>query len=454
MHVPPRSRGSAQAQAQKSAVARRWILPAQEFLHAELPGGLILLGAAAVALALANSPAAGGFAHFWETHWSVGVGRMVLRGDLRELVNDGLMTLFFFVAGLEIKREVVEGQLSSVRRAAYPVVAALGGMAAPALLYAAINLGGAGARGWGIPTATDIAFSVGVLALLGRRVPAAARTFLLALAIADDVGAIVVIAAFYSNGIDPGALGVAGAIWAGILVMDRAGVRSTAAQVAAALAFWAAVRSSGVHPTIAGVILGLTTPIRPWFFLPATATSIHWLASKMERAVHAGRPARAEAILGRVEVLARESESPLERKLRAFHPWSSWAILPLFALANAGVELSGGSLGHAGRSPVTWGIVAGLVLGKPLGIVGAARLAQRLGWAAPPAGLGLRELVGVGMVAGIGFTVSLFVAGLAFDDPSSVAEAKVGVLAASLLSGAAGYGFLRWRGGAAVDRAA
>ncbi len=443
MHVPPRSRAAAEIRAQRSVVARRWTLPSQEFLHAEAPGGLILLTAGIVALILANSPAAMGFGHFWEIHWEIGLDRFVLAGDLRELVNDGLMTLFFFVAGLEIKREVVEGQLSSLKRAAFPVVAALGGMIIPALFYSMVNLGGNGARGWGIPMATDIAFSIGVLSLLGRRVPTEARTFLLALAIADDIGAIVVIAIFYSSGLHLAPILVAGGIWITILLMNRIGVRSVLVQFGMALAFWGSIRASGVHATIAGVILGLSTPIRPWFPLQTTSTSVHWLASKLERAVEADHPSRAEALVSQIEVLARESESPLDRRLRLFHPWSSWVILPLFALANSGVSLSFESLGAASQSAVTWGIVLGLLLGKPLGIIGFAWLVNRLGWASAPKGLQLRELIGVGIVAGIGFTVSLFVAALAFTDPAQVARAKVGVLLASILAGAIGYAFLR-----------
>ena len=443
MHVPPRSQGSAQTRALRSVFARRWVLPALEFLHAEVPGGLILLGAGVLALALANSPLAEGFAHFWETRWEIGVGRLALGGDLRELVNDGLMTLFFFVAGLEIKREVVEGQLSSARRAAFPVIAALGGMAVPALLYAVCNGGnGAGSRGWGVPMATDIAFSIGVLSLLGRRVPASARTFLLALAIADDIGAIVVIALFYSSGLHLAPILVAVVFWWAVLALNVTGVRSLPAHLAAAVGFWLSVRASGIHATLAGVILGISTPIRPWFRLGAAAPSVHFLAGKLERAVAAGHSVRAEGLLGQIETLARESESLLERKLRGIHPWSSWVVLPLFALANAGVTLSGPAVAQAARSPITWGIVLGLVVGKPLGIVGFALLARRTGLAAAPPGLDFRAVVGVGLVAGIGFTVSLFVAALAFDDPGQVAAAKVGVLAASVVAGAFGYGFL------------
>ena len=443
MKVPPRSRGTAQVRAQRSVVSRRWVLPSQAFLHAEAPGGLILLAASVVAMILANSPMAEGVARFWETHWSIGVGRFSLGGDLRDLVNDGLMTVFFFVAGLEIKREVIKGQLSSARRAAFPVVAALGGMIVPALLYSTLNLGRAGVHGWGVPMATDIAFSVGVLSLLGRRVPGSARTFLLALAIADDIGAIIVIALFYSSGLQVDPIFAAVVIWLVILLMHEYGVRSAPAQLLAAVAFWVGVRESGIHPTIAGVILGLSTPIRPWFNLEASSIWARRLALKLHGAVAANRHGRAEAILGRIEVLSRETESPLDRKLRRFHPWSSWVILPLFALANSGVTLSHGALGQAGGSVITWGIVVGLVLGKPLGIVSFAIIASRMGWASAPRGLDRRGVIGVGIVAGVGFTVSLFIADLAFDAPHQVVEAKLGVLVASILAGALGYAYLR-----------
>ncbi len=442
MRIPPRSRGSVELQAERSAVARRWVLPSQEFLHAETPGGLILLAAAVLAMLLANASTAEGFARFWELPWTVQIGPYLMRGDLHELINDGLMTLFFFVAGLEIKREVVDGQLSSVKRAAFPVIAALGGMVVPAFLYWTMNFGGGGAHGWGVPMATDIAFSIGVLSLIGRRLTKSARTFLLALAIADDIGAIVVIAVFYSSGLHGWPILIAAGIWMAILGMNRVGVRSAPAQLVAALGFWVSIRASGIHATLAGVILGISTPIRPWFRLSTTAPSVHWLASKLERAVAANHSSRAEAILGKIEVLSQETESPLERKLRRYHPWSSWVILPLFALANSGVALGGEALRGASQSSITWGIVLGLVVGKPLGIISFAWLASQFGWASAPRGLHFRALVGVGLVAGIGFTVSVFVAGLAFRSVEQVAQAKVGILVASVLAGGLGYAFL------------
>jgi NhaA family Na+:H+ antiporter len=445
MHVPPRSYGSAKALARRSFVARRIVLPTQSFFHTEGPGGVLLLATSLVALALANSPWGDWLTAALATHLTVEVGQWAYRDDIQGLINDGLMTVFFYVVGLEIKRELLEGRLSSPRQAALPVVAALGGMVVPALLYSACNFGQAGSNGWGIPMATDIAFSVGVLILLGDRVPPAVRVFLLALAIADDIGAIVVIAVFYSHGISWTALGVGVVILGGIGGMMRLGVRSANAYVLVSLAFWMAALKSGVHPTLAGVVLGAMVPIRPWFSLYSFEKSIVKLMRRFRIALGVGNFDRAEAIMGQVEELSRGTESLLDRRLRQVHPWSSYVVLPLFALANSGVALTGESLARAGSSGITWGILLGLVLGKPLGIVGFAWLAVKLGVASPPTGARWPDLIGVGMVAGIGFTVSLFVTGLAFDDPTQVEDAKIGVLVASAVAGVLGFAFLRTR---------
>jgi len=445
MHVPPRSYGSAKALARASFVTRRLVLPTQGFFHTEGPGGVLLLGAAIAALIVANTPWAGALERVFRFHLAVEFGPYALRGDVRELINDGLMTVFFYIAGLEIKREVLDGELSSVRRAALPVVAALGGMAVPALLYAACNAGGPGSGGWGIPMATDIAFSLGVLILLGDRIAPPVRVFLLALAIADDIGAILIIALFYSGGVSWPALGAAAGVLGGIALMVRGGVRWGNAYLLASLAFWAAMLASGVHATLAGVILGLATPARPWFSLYAFARPAGKLIRRFDRALGLGDFDRAEALMGQMEELSRGTESRLDRRLRQVHPWSSFVVLPLFALANSGVALTAGSLGHAAGSEITRGIVLGLVLGKPLGILGFARLAVALGLAESPRGATWSQILGVGMVAGIGFTVSLFVAALAFTDPAQVADAKIGVLLASGLAGAIGFAFLRLR---------
>ncbi len=443
MHVPPRSYGSAKALARRSFVARRLVLPTQAFFHTEGPGGVLLLISSLVALGLANSPWGEPFSRLMETHLAVEVGGKSLGFDLRELINDGLMTVFFYVAGLEIKRELLEGRLSSPRQAALPVVAALGGMVVPALLYSACNLGQSGANGWGIPMATDIAFSVGVLILLGDRVPAPARVFLLALAIADDIGAILVIAVFYSDGISWPALGVAAGILLAIGGMIRGGLRSPVAYFLVSLGFWGAMLGSGVHATLAGVILGAMTPIRPWFSLYSFERSAGKLLRRFRNALGSGDFDRAEAIMGQMEELSRGTESQLDRRLRQVHPWSSYVVLPLFALANSGVALDLDSLARASSSGITWGILLGLVAGKPLGIVGLAWLSVKLRIASPPTGATWPHLIGVGMVAGIGFTVSLFVAGLAFVDPRQIDDAKIGILIASALAGVLGFVFLR-----------
>jgi NhaA family Na+:H+ antiporter len=291
--------------------------------------------------------------------------------------------------------------------------------------------------------ATDIAFAVGVLILLGDRVPPAARVFLLALAIADDLGAIGVIAVFYTDGISWVALGVGAVILGAIAGMIRLGVRSSNAYLLAALAFWLAALRSGVHPTLAGVILGAMTPIRPWFSLYSFERSAVKLMRRFRRALGLGDFDRAEAIMGQVEELSRGTESKLDRRLRQVHPWSSYVVLPLFALANSGVALTGESLGRASSSGITWGIVLGLVVGKPLGIVGFAWLAVKLRVASPPTGARWPDLIGVGIVAGIGFTVSLFVTARAFEDPAQVEDAKIGVLVASAVAGALGFAYLR-----------
>jgi NhaA family Na+:H+ antiporter len=447
MQVPPRSYGSAKTLARRSFVARRLVLPTQRFFHTEGPGGVLLLLSSIASLVLANSPWSHWLSAVLALHLGFEVGPFpIYQGDIRELINDGLMTVFFYIAGLEIKRELLEGRLSSLKRAALPILAALGGMIVPATLYYACNFGKSSAHGWGIPMATDIAFSVGVLILLGDRVPPAARVFLLALAIADDIGAILVIAIFYSHGITWTYLAMAAAVLIVIALMIKGGIRSPNAYFVVSLFFWIAMLKSGVHATLAGVILGAMTPIRPWFSLYSFERSTGKLLRRFRNALSVGDFDRAEALMGQMEELSRGTESQLDRRLRQVHPWSSYLVLPLFALANAGVALNGDSLGRAISSGITWGILLGLVVGKPLGIVGFAWLAVKLRIASPPTGTSWSDLTGVGMVAGIGFTVSLFVASLAFNDPSQVEEAKIGVLVASALAGLVGLAFLTLTG--------
>ncbi len=402
--------------------------PLRHFLHTESGGGIVLLAAAVVALVWANSPWSGGYESLWSTELRLSVGGAELSEDLRHWVNDGLMAVFFFVVGLEIKRELVVGELRSPRTAAVPAVAALGGMVAPAALYLAVNAGREGVEGWGIPMATDIAFAVGVVALLGSRVPAPLKLFLLTLAIVDDIGAILVIAVVYSDGIDGRALAVAAAAGVGIVVLRRIGVDWPVAYLAAGLVLWVATYQSGVHATIAGVVLGLLTPARP---LAPDLLTQDWVTDLAED------PSPQD--LATLRRVARSSVSPAERLQHDLHPLTSFVIVPIFALANAGVAIESDAFDAPGAGAVALGIGLGLVAGKVVGVFGAGWLAVRTGLGRLPPGVTARQLSGVAAVAGIGFTVSLFVAGLAFPEaPALEAPAKIGILAASLVAAVVG----------------
>ncbi|HZB72360.1 MAG TPA: Na+/H+ antiporter NhaA [Acidimicrobiales bacterium] len=406
--------------------------PLRQFLHTESGGGIALLVAAVVALVWANSPWSGGYESLWSTELRLSLGGVELSEDLRHWVNDGLMAIFFFVVGLEIKRELVVGELRAPRTAALPALAALGGMVVPAALYLAVNAGREGVDGWGIPMATDIAFAVGVVALLGSRVPSALKLFLLTLAIVDDIGAILVIALVYSDGVDAGALAVAALAGVGVVVLRRLGVDWPLAYVAAGIVLWVATYQSGVHATIAGVVLGLLTPARP--VAPDLLTQ-DWVSDLAED------PSPQD--LATLRRVARSSVSPAERLQHDLHPLTSFVIVPLFALANAGVVIERGAFDAPGAGAVALGIGAGLVAGKVIGITGATWLAVRTGVGRLPSGVTVRHLVGVAGVAGIGFTVSLFIAGLAFPEaPGLEAAAKIGILIASVVAAVVGSAIL------------
>ena len=418
------------------------VQPIHTFLSTEIASGVVLLAAAIIALVWANSPWRFAYEALWETPLAIELGPLRLTEDLRHWVNDLLMALFFFVVGLEIKRELVLGELRDVRAAALPMIAAIGGMVVPAAVYLAINAGGPGSHGWGIPMATDIAFAVGVLALVGRRAPTSLKIFLLTLAIVDDLGAILVIALFYSEGLALLWLGVAAFVVVLILVLTRLGVRSLVPYVLAAAVLWLAIFESGVHATIAGVILGFLTPAKP--YQPPEAVSdvaiSHLTEASREPDGVADEPEQLHLI--EVSRLVNEAVSPLARLEWRLHHWSSFVVLPLFALANAGVALSAESVSEGATGAIGLGIIAGLVIGKPLGIVAAGFLAVRLRIARLPDGVGWLEMIGAGLVAGIGFTVAIFVAGLAFSEPAAEESAKVGILIASLIAGVLGFAAL------------
>jgi Na+:H+ antiporter, NhaA family len=415
--------------------AARMARPLREFLDTEVAGGAVLLGAVVIAILWANSPWRETYEALWGTELRFGLGEYLLEDDLRHWVNDGLMAIFFFVVGVEIKRELVEGELNAARRAALPAMAAMGGMVVPAAIFLALNTGEA-ARGWGIPMATDIAFALGALALLGSKLPQALRVLLLSLAIVDDVGAVVVIAVFYSGGISWAWLGSALGLLGLTILIRRLRVWWVPIYVIIGAGVWLATRESGVHATIAGVALGLLTPARSLNTKELERSPLPQLEETSE-----GGPITAEeARLHRLRVTVTIPVT--DRLEHILHPWTSYLILPIFALANAGVPLSFQDLTRAASSSVTLGIVAGLVAGKMLGISGFAWLSLRLG-ARLPRELRWRHLFGLAALAGIGFTMSLFISGLAFQDPGLENEAKVGILAGSLLAASVGALILR-----------
>jgi NhaA family Na+:H+ antiporter len=419
-------------------MARLAARPLDRFLQVEAASGILLLLAAAVALAWANSSWAHLYAGFWHTPLGIRVGSFTFERSLEWVVNDGLMVIFFFVVGLEIRREVHQGELSEWRRAALPAAAALGGMLAPAGLYLTVAAAKETHSGWGVPMATDIAFAVGVLALLGNRVPPALRVLLLALAVIDDLGAILVIAFFYSSGIAVSGLAIAALGFGLVLVMQRLGVRTKSLYLVPGLIAWAGIYAAGIHPTIAGVILGVMTPVRAWFgptgFVEYAQEDLARLSAADSKALS---PHALAGALRRVNVARREAMSPLESLIESLHPWVAFAIMPIFALANAGVTVQAGELDAASWN-VLAGVSLGLVLGKPAGVLVACFLVLKAGVATLPTGIGYRHLLVLGMVAGIGFTMALFVAQLAFSNLDLLAASKLGILGASAIAGVGG----------------
>ena len=438
MGIPPRTYGALQVKLRESLVARTVVLPIQRFIHIQGISSIFLLAAAVIALVWANSPWHDSYHHVWEMELQL--SRLQL--PVHTWINDALMAIFFFLVGMEIKHEVVHGELADVRRAALPVFGALGGMIVPALSFAVLNHGQPGAHGWGIPMATDIAFSLGVLGMV-KGIPSDLKVFLLTLAIADDIGAIIVIAVFYSSSLDRGALLVGIVILALIVLMLKLGISRPVLYFVLGVAFWIAILRSGVHATIAGVILGFLVPTTA----PLSLEDFRDMATDMARsfrdAMAKGDERGAKNILGAFDALLNNTESASERLTRLLNDWVSFLVLPLFALSNAGVTFSGGAWGELLTSRIAWGVVLGLVVGKPVGIVAFAKFAHLVGLARVPDGVSWKQLTAVGMLAGIGFTVSIFISSLAFDDPAHLMEAKTAVLAASLVAGVVGYLALR-----------
>ena len=412
------------------------------FVHSQVSGSILLLACTVAALVWANSQWAPIYDQLLHTKIGLSWGDAAFKLSLHHWINDGLMVVFFFVVGLEIKRELVVGQLSTFDKAVLPVAAALGGMVVPAALYTMLNFGGEGAPGWGVPMATDIAFALGVLAIFGKRVPIGLKVFLTALAIADDLGAVAVIAIFYTEKIHFGALIVAGIFLLVLFLAVQAQFKRTGILWMLVIGVWVAVFASGVHATVAGILVAMVIPVRPRMglgqFVTTTKEQLERIAS-MEFTDHSIVEDRDQ--LNAVEYVHTMAAETLPSGLileRYLHPVQVWLILPLFALANAGVHFDSRIVDTI-TNPISFGIILGLVVGKPLGITLFSWLAIRFGRGGLPEGVNWGQIVGAGCVAGIGFTMSLFITELAFRDPLLVSESKVGILAASLLAGIIGF---------------
>jgi Na+:H+ antiporter, NhaA family len=412
-----------------------------EFLRTEEASAVFLLAAALVALVWANSAFRDVYHELWATVGTLGIGSLSISLDLKGWVNEGLMTLFFLVVGLEIKREVTTGELRDPRALALPVVAAIGGMVVPAGIFLILNSGSGSQGGWGIPVATDIAFALGILTIAASRAPDSVRSFLLTLAIVDDIGAILLIAVFFSEGLSLGWLTVAATI-VGLLFLARAlGVGSMAVPVILGIALWVALYEAGVHPTLTGVVLGLMAASVPLRRDKTAGSDVRELLEEADGRVGG----EADAYWIAVDRTAKAATSPLDRAEASFHPWTSRFVVPVFALANAGVEVTGGAVADAITSPLGLGVIAGLVLGKPIGIAGTVWAGTKMGLGRLPSEFTPRIVLGIATLGGVGFTVALFITELALVGEADIATATLAVLIASVIAGAVGGAILRTR---------
>jgi Na+:H+ antiporter, NhaA family len=426
----------------------RVLTPFEEFIHNQTTGGILLLSAAVIALIVANSPLGDAYRHLLHMKIGFHIGAWTLSLSLHHWINDGLMTLFFFLVGLEIKRELLVGELSDLRQAAMPAIAAVGGMVVPALIYAALTPAGPAASGWGIPMATDIAFAVSALVILGRRIPPGLMAFLVALAIVDDLGAVAVIAIFYTGDVNLTMLAISVGLFGLMVVLNLGGIRHPLPYFIIGTLLWLAMLESGIHATIAGVLMALAIPSRPEYDPPRFSRSIENLMRRFDSSHREDGNILANqtqfSILAAIETNARDAATPLQRLEHGLHHPVGLLIMPVFALANAGIPLGLHEVVQALHSPVTLGVAAGLVAGKLIGVFAFTWLAVRLGVGKLPAGTDFRHIVGVGLLAGIGFTMSIFISELAFaGNEQALVFAKSGILLASLGAGLAGYLWLR-----------
>jgi len=435
----------------------RILTPFEEFIHRQTTSGLLLMATAIIAMLLANGFLADAYLHSIHTPMSLHIGSWGIDMSLHHWVNDGLMTLFFFVVGMELKREMLVGELADLRQAALPIFAAIGGMVMPALIYFSINPGGDAARGWGIPMATDIAFAVGVLVLLAGRVPKALITFLVALAIADDLGAVLVIALFYTQQLALNWLAISGVLTLLLFVLNFAGIRRVLPYFGVAVLLWYALLQSGVHATLAGVLCAFAIPARTKYDPALFSARIKKLIGRFDATLQRGdghqqggnimSNEELYAVVQNLEQSVRHVQTPLQQLEHGWHLPVSYLVIPVFALFNAGIPLQFGALGDTLTHPVMMGVMLGLLLGKFSGITGACWLALRLGIGQLPGGTRFSQIAAVSVLGGIGFTMSIFIAELGFaEQPEYLLMAKTGVLAASLLAGVLGFVWLWWLG--------
>jgi Na+:H+ antiporter, NhaA family len=431
-----------QSARQAQHIARKALTALEHFLHIEAASGIILLIAAALALFWANSPFADAYHHLWEAPIAFKVGSFEFSRPLHFWINDGLMTVFFLVVGIEIRREMHEGSLSDLRQAVLPLAAAVGGVIAPALIYFAVNFSSGDIHGWAVPTATDIAFAVGVLALLGKSIPGNLRIFLLTLAIVDDIIAVLIIAFFYSSGLDYAGFGIAAAGVAMVLVMQRMSIGAAWAYIVPGAVIWTGLLVSGAHPTLAGVVLGLMTPVAPTFHRDRALVEMSQATDSVTQKSTAHKSADELAKpLQMLRLAQREMLAPVVRVQWSLHPWVAYGIMPLFALANAGVSFTGLDLSGGQAQYVLIGVVAALVLGKPLGVFLSTWTLVRTGLCRLPDGVAWGGVMLVALLAGIGFTMSIFISMLAFDDPQTLSVSKLAVLIGSVVAGLLGMGW-------------
>ena len=421
--------------------------PIERYLHNESTGGILLLVSALIAIVWANSAWSESYVHLWENEVSLKIGQYTLGNTLHHWINDGLMAMFFFVVGLELKREIIAGELSDIKKAMLPMSSAIGGMIVPAIIYIFFNSSGNGSTGWGIPMATDIAFAMGIMSLLGKRIPLTLKIFLTALAIADDLGAVLVIAFFYTSDISLLSLGIGASFMAILIGANYLGVRSTLFYGLVGIGgVWLAFLLSGVHATIAGVLAAIAIPARTKIneleFIDDLGNSIRKFHEIPPNDVTLLEPAQYK-IIERIYALTKAAGTPLQQLESQLHPWVSFVVMPLFALANAGVVLQGDKIAGMFTDTVTLGVLFGLTVGKFVGVIGFCWLATKFRIASLPEGINWSQIAGVAFLAGIGFTMSLFVTTLAFDDAALVNSAKLGILTASTISGLVGYTILK-----------